>query len=74
LREDVLRKLYSNPNHLDYLRRHPKWYQFLEDRPDEYKEFEKVVKSELKQTPYDKIERIKKQLNFASSLINYLQK
>lgn len=74
MRDDILMKLYNNPDYLEYLRRHPKWYQYLEANPDNYGHYELVVKKALKRTSYDKIEKVKKSINFANSLINYLQK
>ena len=71
MRDEVIIKLYSNPVYLDYLRRHPKWYYYLDLDPSYFKEFEKTVKKDLKLTTYDKLEALKKQINFASSLINY---
>lgn len=74
VREDILQKLYANEEYLDYLRRHPKWYKYLDENPNNYQIFEKVVKKELKITSFDKLERFKKQVNFASALIKYFSK
>jgi hypothetical protein len=71
LRDEIIEKLYNNEQYLDYLRRHPKWYYYLDLDPGYFKEFERVVKKALKLTAYDKLEAIKRQVNFASAMINY---
>ena len=71
MKDEVIKKLYSNPIYLDYLRQHPKWYYYLDLDPKNYNEFEKTVKQELKLTTYDKLEAFKNQINFASSMIKY---
>lgn len=68
---DIMEKIYQNPEMLDYLRRHPKWYYYMDSNPKNYDVFVNVVKKELKETTYDKLEKIKNRVNFASSLINY---
>ena len=68
----ILGKLYQNPIYLNYLRYHPKWYMILEKDPSSYKEFENQIKRDLKLTTYDKIENIKKQINFVNGIIKYL--
>lgn len=73
LRDDILKKLYANEQYLYFLRKHPKWYYYLDLDPKYYNEFEKVVKRELKITTYDKLERVKNQINFATSMIRYFQ-
>lgn len=72
--DEVLNKIYSNSYYLEYLRRHPKWYYYLDLDPKYMQEFERVVKKESKTTTYDKLETLKKQINFASSMINYFRK
>lgn len=74
MKDEILQKLYSNDTYLGYLRTHPKWYYYLDLDPVYFKEFERVVKKELKVTTYDKLETIKKQINFASSMIDYFRK
>ena len=74
MRDEVLRKIYSNEYYLEYLRRHPKWYYYLDLNPKYIEDFERVVKKESKTTAYDKLENLKKQINFASSVINYFRK
>ena len=74
MRDDILRMLYSHPDYLEYLRYHPKWYYYLDLNPAYYSSFEKQVKKDLKITTYDKLESIKKQVNFASSMIQYFTK
>ncbi len=74
MRDDVLKKLYGNEKYLEFLRYHPKWYYYLDMNPAYFDEFEKVVKKELKITTYDKLESAKKQINFASAMLNYFNK
>lgn len=71
LKDEVIRKLYANPVYLDYLRQNPKWYYYLDLDSKYYSDFEKAVKQDLKLTTYDKLEAIKNQINFASSMLNY---
>ncbi|MDD3999882.1 MAG: YlbE-like family protein [Bacilli bacterium] len=72
MRDEIISKLYANEQYLDYLRRHPKWYYYLDLDPKYYIEFEKVVKKALKITTYDRLESVKNQVNFASAMIKYL--
>ena len=74
MREDILQKIYSNPNYLQYLRYHPKWYYYLDSDPNNFKAFERIVQKEYKITTYDKLEKLKNQINFFSSMINYFTK
>lgn len=74
MKDEVLHKIYSNPIYLEYLRRHPKWYYYLDLDPKYLNDFLRVVQKESKTTTYDKLENIKKQINFASSMINYFRK
>jgi thiaminase len=72
MRDEVIFRLYANEQYLDYLRRHPKWYYYLDLDPQYFSEFERVVKKALKITTYDRLETLKNQVNFAGSLIKYL--
>lgn len=74
MRDEILEKIYANPTYLEYLRKNPKWYYFLDQNPAQFKDFEATVKKELKLTTYDKLENIKTQISFASSIINYFSK
>ena len=38
--KEILYKLYSNPQILNYLRFNPEWYKILYHEPDKYKDFE----------------------------------
>lgn len=67
----VLIFLYNNPIYLDYLRHHPKWYPVLDDDNRNLDIFINEVKKELKLTPYDRLEDVKKKISFVSSMINY---
>lgn len=73
MNEDILRKIYSNPQYLEYLRFHPKWYYYLEQNPNNFSIFERTVKEELKITTYDKLEKLKKQINFATKFMEYFK-
>ena len=70
--QTILKQLYQNPTYLNYLRYHPKWYMILEKNPQLFKEFENELKKDLKITTYDKIENLKKQINFVNGIIKYL--
>ena len=72
MRDEVIFRLYANEQYLDYLRRHPKWYYYLDLDPQYFSEFERVVKKALKLTTSDRLETLKNQVNFAGSLIKYL--
>lgn len=71
--DEILIKLYNNERYLEYLRRNPKWYYYLDLDPKNYSLFEKEVKESLNLTLNDKIEAFKKQLNFASSIMRYFK-
>lgn len=68
----IISNLYNNPTYLNYLRYHPKWYMILERYPSAYKDFEKQLKIDLKITAKDKIEQLRKQIDFVNSLIKYI--
>ena len=68
--EEITSKLYQNPVYLEYLRYHPKWYIALNRYPESYKDFEKEVK--LKLTVSDKVENLRKQIEFINGMIKYL--
>lgn len=68
----ILQKIYSNPMYLNYLRYHPKWYVILNQNPSAYSDFEKELKVNLKITTADKIENLRKQIDFINSMIKYM--
>ncbi len=70
--EEITSKLYQNPVYLEYLRYHPKWYIALNRYPESYKDFEKEVKVKLKLTVSDKVENLRKQIEFVNGMIKYL--
>jgi hypothetical protein len=74
MREDILKKIYSDSKYLEYIRYHPKWYYYLDQNPNLFIEFEKTLKKELKITTYDKLESLRKKVNFVSSFIKYMTK
>lgn len=67
----LLNKIYSNPLYLEYLRYHPNWYVILNNDENMYKEFEKEIKVTYKITTYDKIENLKKQVDFVNGMLKY---
>ena len=69
---NILNKIYENQIYLEYLRYHPRWYIILNDNPKLYSDFEKTVKKEYKITTYDKIDNLKKQIDFVNGMIKYL--
>jgi hypothetical protein len=74
LRDEIMKKIYDNEQYLDFLRRNPKWYYYLDQDPKNYKLFEENAKKVLRLTSYDKLDRLKKQVSFASAMINYFTK
>ena len=72
MRTDILNKIYANELYLTYLRYHPYWYQILNKDPSMYSKFEKEVKTTLKITTADKIENLRKQVDFINGIIKYL--
>jgi len=74
MRDEIMKKIYANEQYLDYLRRNPKWYYYLDQDPKNYKLFEENAKKVLKLTSYDKLDRLKKQVSFASAMVNYFTK
>lgn len=74
MKEEILKKIYAKPEYLDYLRKHPKWYYYLDENEKNYAIFEKTVLKTLKKTTYDKLETVKNQVSFISALMKYLGK
>ena len=72
MNQEVLSKLYQNDLYLTYLRYHPKWYVILNEHPEAYNDFEKEVKINLKMTTSDKIENLRKQIDFINGMLKYL--
>lgn len=70
--QEILSKLYADDLYLTYLRYHPKWYVILNEHPEAYSDFEKEVKVNLKLTTYDKIDNIRKQVDFINGIMKYL--
>lgn len=68
----ILNKIYANDIYLNYLRYNPRWYVILNKNPNAYIYFEQQLKKDLKITTVDKIEQLKKQIDFFSGMINYL--
>lgn len=72
MKKEVLDKIYANDLYLTYLRYHPNWYLILNQNPGSYSMFEKEIKTSLKITAADKIDKFRKQLNFINGMIKYL--
>lgn len=70
--KEVTDKLYSNDVYLNYLRFNPKWYMVLDRYPESFSEFEREVKVNLKMTFNDKLNNFKKQVDFVSGLMKYI--
>lgn len=70
----ILNKIYENEQYLEYLRYHPKWYYYLDSNAENFKIFEETVKKEYKITTYDKLDKLKGNIGFVSSLLNYFSK
>lgn len=72
MKKEILDLLYTNDTYLTYLRYHPKWYIILNDNPNLYSEFEKELKVNLKLTTADKIDNLRKQIDFINGIVKYL--
>lgn len=72
MRQDILADLYQKDLQLTYLRYHPKWYIVLNQDPSQYKNFLKEVEISLHLTPADRINKLKKQVDFVNGIIHYL--
>lgn len=72
MKKEILDKIYTNDIYLTYLRYHPKWYIILNEHPEVFNEFEKELKINLKLTTADKIDNLRKQIDFINGIINYL--
>ncbi len=62
--------------HLDllmYLRFHPRWYKILYYDPDSFASFVDEAKRELKIRNVDKLENIKKQIEFFSGFRKFMK-
>ena len=70
--QSVLNKIYANDIYINYLRYNPKWYIYLNDNPSTFSAFEKEVKTNLKITTADKIDNLKKQIDFINGMIKYI--
>lgn len=68
----ILQKIYDNEIYRHYLRYNPRWYIPLNADPNNFKEFEKEIKINLKMTTSDKLAKFEKQLNFVNGIVKYL--
>lgn len=67
-------KIYEDQRILNYLRYHPEWYKILYYYPTRLNEFMDEARESLKIRLSDKLEELKGQINFLSSLIEYINK
>lgn len=58
MRHALFYEIMQNPNYLNYIRHHPKWYKLLYRHPEMMKEFVNEYKIENKLTIGDKIDRM----------------
>ena len=72
MKKEILDLLYTNDMYLTYLRYHTKLYIILNDNPNLYSEFEKELKVNLKLTTADKIDNLRKQIDFINGIVKYL--
>ncbi len=70
--QSILNKIYQNDVYLNYLRYNPKWYIPLNQNPGSFVDFENEIKRNLKITTMDKIDNLKKQIDFINGMIKYL--
>lgn len=70
--EEILKVLYTNDLYLTYLRYHPGWYPYLYQNKDNFQSFVKELKKNLKLTTADKVENLRKQIDFINGIIKYL--
>lgn len=67
-------RIYDSPEILQYLRYHPYWYKILYYDSTRLNEFINTAKEELKITLKDKLDELRNQLDFVTSLIDYINK
>lgn len=72
MRSDIITNIYANDTYLTYLRYHPHWYIILNEHPEAYNAFVKEIKTTLKITSADKIENLRKQVDFINGILKYL--
>jgi hypothetical protein len=70
--QSVLNKIYASEIYTNYLRYNPKRYIYLSENPNTFADFEKEVKTNLKITTADKIDNLKKQIDFINGMIKYI--
>lgn len=71
---ETMSLIYENPVILEYLRYHPFWYKILYYDKSRLNDFLMIAKEELKITLSDKLEGFRNQLDFVTSLIEYINK
>ncbi len=71
---NYMEEIYKNPLILEYLRFHPRWYKILHYDPEMLPVFMNEAKEKLKIRTVDKLENIKTQVTFISSMADFLIK
>lgn len=73
MRLDVQYIVKGNPNIYKYLRENSYWYKYLNRNPLMIKELEKEMKDKYKLTPKDKVEKISRNLDMISQVLEVLK-
>lgn len=63
-------KIKSNPNYIRFLRENSNWYKHLNRNPIYFNEFEKEMKTKYKLTSKDKLDRLSKNIDKVSQIID----
>lgn len=63
-------KIKSNPNYIRFLRENSNWYKYLNRNPIYFNEFEKEMKTKYKLTSKDKLDRLSKNIDKVSQIID----
>lgn len=63
-------KIKSNPNYIRFLRENSNWYKYLNRKTTYFNDFEKEMKTKYKLTPEDKIDRLSKNIEKVSQIID----
>ncbi len=74
IKKEIIDYLYENNVFLNYIRYNPHWYKILYYEPERFEEFLNEAKENLKITMKDKIERMQNQIEFITSLVDYIKK
>ena len=66
-------KIKNNPLLQKYIREYSYWYKYLNRNPLMIKELEKEMKDKYKLTPKDKVEKISRNLDMISQVLEVLK-